>query len=514
MHRLLLVLATVFLTTPSIAQDLMPPQIARQLGLTQVWLRPINAPSGAQSVGDLRLYVHQVDPLEYIEIVQVVDKEAKADKSSTAKARVFGRIEIGSVGKDTPEAGRAEAMRLAGNETRRLKRRGINAELQTRKVPRVNLYSVASNGMLESRDAETGVIHWTVQLGDRRLPFQAIGVDDEYLSVINGDKLIQVDVKTGEVMGSIQTRGTPTFGAINAGDFAMIPMIGGSVEGYPLRDQTRDPFLRTTSGSALAMPTKSPDSSLVAWATDRGYVFVAESSGEPSVLFRLKTDGIVSGRIASAPGNRFFFGSENGQVYGLRATRTGEVLWSQSFGEPFYNEPLVVGNQVLISSAYGNLVSFDAQTGLPNWNRPIPNVGKLIGAFGDRLYVTMLSGSLGVIDLATGERVGVFHEVHPDRLLVNKQTDRLYLVSRRGEIQCLRPEGADLPTFNLAADIGTEAPEESKEEKSQSKSPFDVGGDQPDDAGDDDPFGSDDGAGADPFGEDGGDFGGEDPFAE
>lgn len=305
MLRYFSVLLVATLANAALAQDLMQPDVARQLGLKQAWLRPVNAPYGAQTVADLRVFVHQSDPLEYVEIVQISDA-AKPDQSKpapnnsgldnsdletptdaapseasntadTAAPKVLGRIEISRVGKETLDAGRTEAMRLASNEVRRLKRRGINAELVTRKVPRVNLYSIATNGMLESRDAETGELNWTAQVGDRRLSFQRLGVDDKYLSVINGDKLIQVDVKTGEVLETIVMRGTPMFGAINVGDFAMVPMIGGSLEGYPLRDPQRDPFLRTTSGSALAMPTKSSDSSLVAWATDRQYVFVADS---------------------------------------------------------------------------------------------------------------------------------------------------------------------------------------------------------------------------------------------
>ncbi len=505
--------------TAVMAQDLMPPHVASKLGLTQSWLRPINAPSGEQSISDQQLYVHQKDPIEYIEIVSLVDpdesnNELASVKPNPASPIVFGRIDISRVGMPTVEAARVEATRLAQHEVRRLKRRGIEAKLETRKVPRINLYSIASNGMLESRDAETGEVHWTRQIGDRRLPFAAIGVDDQFLSIINGSYMIQIDVTNGEELGKIRTRGTPMFGAINAGDFAMIPMVGGSVEGYPLSDPTRDPFLRSSAGSALSMPTKSPDSTLVAWGTDQSYVFVAESSGKPSILFRLSTDGNVSSRIASASGNRFFFGSENGQVYGLRGTRTGEVMWSQPFGEPFYNQPFVVGNQVLITTTFGNLVSFDATNGLPTWNQPISNCGKLMAAFGGRLYLTTISGALGVVEIETGEMIGIFYDVRPERLLVNTQSDRLYLVSSRGEVQCLRPKDSDLPTFTSAPDLAAEQPDSAKKkaEEPKSKSPFDVGDDAPMDDADVDPFGgSSDGGDADPFGGDG--AGDDDPFA-
>jgi len=513
------------LASASFAEDLMPPHVARQLGLTQAWMRPINAPYGAQTIADQQLYVHQSDPHEYIEIVQLgeppelTEEEKKAGGSAPSPpvVAVFGRVNVRQVGKESLEAGRAEAQRLASNEVRRLKRRGISAVLQTHNVPRVNLYSLATNGVLEARNAETGEILWTVRVGDPRLTYHEIGVDDEFLTIINGGNLIQIDVNSGIELESVRTVGTPLMGAVNSDQYALVPIIGGRVEGYPLRDTTLEPFVRSMRGTIMAIPTKSPDSSRVAWGTDQGYVFVAEASGTPSILFRLDTDGSVSGPLAAAPGDRFFFGSENGQVYGLRATRTGEVLWSQPIGEPFYDRPLVVGQQLLISSTYGNMIALDVSTGDPTWDRPVPNIGDLIGAFDGRVYVRTLSGALAAINVADGKVLGIFPEVRPSRLLPNVLTNRLYLVSERGEVQCLRPEDSPLPQFLAPADpMPAQQSGEEPAEEEKPVSPFDPGA-EPMQGGDADPFGGD----ADPFGgadlDDpfGGDdaFGDDDPFA-
>ncbi len=285
----------------------------------------------------------------------------------------------------------------------------------------------------------------------------------------------------------------------------MIPIIGGGVEGYPLYDPTRDPFMEIVEGRSLAMPTRAPDSSKVAWSTDRGFVYVMELLGTPSVLFRLNTDGIVSARVASASGDRFFFGAESGQVYGLRATRSGTVLWSQPFGEPFYSEPLVVDDQVLIRSTYGSLYSLSVDAGVMTWNQTIPNIAELITAFGGRLYATTLGGGLAVIDLETGKQLSVHNDVRPGRLLRNKFTDRLYLVSERGDVQCLRPENSVLPTFSVQVDPEPPAEVQDKPKPKADTTPFGPAGNDPFGAGGADPFGA---GGADPFG--GG--GGADPF--
>ena len=199
MHRFLLAVFASVVAVPVVAQDLMPPQVARELGLTQAWMRPINAPFGAQTITNQHLFVHQSNPHEYIEIVeQLAEPEPPAaegaggTKPPAAKSpRVFGRIDVMSVGKASIEEGRVEATRLATNDIRRLQRRGIKAKLETRKVSRVRLYSIATNGMLESRNAETGELVWNVHVGDRRLPYLNIGVNDSYVSIINGGNLIQ-----------------------------------------------------------------------------------------------------------------------------------------------------------------------------------------------------------------------------------------------------------------------------------------------------------------------------------
>lgn len=512
----LAVVSTVWATS-SRAQDLMSPDIAAEIGLTQVWSRPISAPAGAQSIVDQQLFVHQRDPHEFVEIVVPAEGGAPAqgggapqadaaagstaEKSDGPDGTVLLRIPTNHAGADGKILGTKEAQRLAGNEIRRLKRRGIKAVTNTRSVPRVRLYSVATDGTLECRDAETGEPVWLVRVGDRRLPYGAIGVNEDYLSVTNGANLIQVEAATGEVMDEVATLGAPLFGAINSGQWAMIPTIGGGVEGYPLSDPTRYPFREIVAGNTLALPTKAPGSTKIAWGTDRGYVYAMEMQGRPSVEFRLNTDGIVSGRIASASGDRFFFGSEAGQIYALRATRSGTVLWSLPVGEPFYNEPLVAGEQLFIRSTYGNLFSVGIETGIMDWELPSPNVADLLGAFGNHIFITTLTGSLAVVDRETGRRIASYHQVRPHRLLVNKVTDRLYLVSASGEVQCLKPVDSDLPTFNIQPDMKPPEPVEKDTKKKQGTSPFDPGASDPFGA---DPFGA---GAADPFG-----AGGADPF--
>ncbi len=531
MHRLLATLLTFLSLTPFAsvsAQDLMPSRVMQQLGLTQAWARPVSVPIGAQSIADQQLFVHEENPREYVEVVMVPAADtAKSDAAKTsadatasggkvAEGKVLARIATDQLQGDGKPIGRQEAERLANNHIRRLKRRGIDAKINVRSVPRVNLYTLGTDGTLESRDAETGEPYWMINLGDPRLPFMAIGVSEKFLTIINGANLLQVDAATGEVIVELPMPSVPGFGATNAGEFALIPMIGGGIKGYPLVDPTIDPFLQQVAGAAMSLPTKSPDSSRTAWSTDRGFVYVIEMEGTPSLLFRLKTDGLVAARLAAASGDRFFFGSDSGQVYGLRATRSGQVMWSQPLGEPFYNEPTIFNDQVLLRSTYGNLFSLHIDDGHMTWDQPVTSIGNLLGVLDGKLYATTLSGVLTVVDLETGKRIASFPEVQPVKFLVNTLTDRLYLVSDDGDVQCIKVEGADLPTFNAQPDTNPPLENEDGSPKSESTAPPFGGDTDPFGAGGVDPFGA---GGADPFGAGGADpFGGggnapmEDPF--
>jgi outer membrane protein assembly factor BamB len=492
------------------AGELMPLQIATRLGLEQAWRRQLQVPAGAQSVVDQQFYVHAEDPREYVEIVVApkasdpkaqTDPKAAADKTQAAAGQVMFRLPVDQVGANGLEIGKQEAERLARNENRRLKRRGYTGTITSRLVPKIRLYTLGNDGTCECRDAESGESVWLARVGDRRLGYNKMGIGEKFVTVINGANLIKLDVKTGEEIAAMPTTGTPLFGAVHAGGFSLVPTIRSGVEGYPLDDIERYPFMEMVEGIALAPPTKAPDSNKVAWATDRGFVYLMELQGSPSVQFRLNTDGNVGGRIVSATGNRFFFASEAGQVYGVRGTRVGEVLWSRPYAEPFYNDPMIVGDQLLLRSAYGNLFSLGLDDGISKWVGPIPNVDALLAAFDGRVYVRLLSGGFGVIDLEAGKLTDIIYEMLPQQLLVNAQTNRLYLVSNSGAVQCLRPAGKEMPTVNVVL------PEAKKPTDADDPAAAKPAGPQPVINNAVDPFAP--AAGGDPFGA----AAGADPFA-
>ena len=487
------------------AEELMSPTTAARLGLEEAWRRQLRVPFGASSIVHQEIILHTDQPKEYVEIV------GKAEEGK--EAPVLFRLDVNKPGATGGAIGKAEAERLARREVRRLKRFGGDPQITSRTVPRINLYTAANNGAIECRDAETGTPLWMTQVGDARLGYGKLGADDKHVTITNGGNLILLDATNGEPISNVRTMSVPLYGTIHAGGYSIMPTIRNGIEGYSLFDMEEVPFMRIVAGLALKPPTKSPSSAKVAWGTDRSFVYVMETSGDPSVLFRLNTDGIVSGRVAAASGDRFFFGSESGQVYGIKATRKGRVMWSVPYGEPFYKDPMLVDGVLFMPSEYGNLFALDENNGLSVWTAPAANVDHLIGGLDGKVFVQFISGGFGAIDIKTGKVLEMDRALVPRRLLVNRTTNRLYLVNSIGTVQCLRPIGAELPTLqqSVQAYAGSESETEKTKKPDTTKpanDPFKMN----------DPFGAGadmGGAGAnDPFAAPAGGAPADDPFAD
>jgi len=528
MNRYLLAFAAFAFALPSIttAGDLLSPAAADRLGMVESWHRQTGTVGGADSIIDMQVWVQRNKERGYIEVVRNLKPGEVASDSD-----VLRRIATDSKNAYGVEIGASEADRLARMDVLKLKRRGIEATIRSTKVKQVRLYMLGRDGGLWAYDAETGEVLWNVRVGQPQNGYGTLGISDGYVTVINGTTMYRVISDERAMENSVAAGGRPLppvrldnipiIGATNTETYVVIPNTRNGLECYTYEDSPGQPNLEIFAGQALAKPTRYPTSSKIGWTTERGFFYVMETAGTPSTLFRLNIDGNADGGVTAASDERFFLGSTAGRVYGIRASRSGDVLWNRSFGEPFYQAPYVTGEHVLIASSYGNLYCLSATDGLPVWASPATNIDSVFAHAGNYYFGRTMAGLLTILSPDSGQSISTGGSVFIDRVVSNPETNRIYLVSSGGTVQCLRPAGAEMPTFyrDLYAPAKDAAGDEkANPEAKPSSNPFgaaepEVGAD-PFGAADpaSAPFGAVNGAMEDPFGVPANGAATEDPF--
>ena len=110
-------------------------------------------------------------------------------------------------------------------------------------------------------------------------------------------------------------------------------------------------------------------------------------------------------------------------------------MWKFPAAEPVIEPPAVLDGRVFVPTQLGGLFCLDAKTGKQIWWAP--GIVQFVAASRQRVYAADRVGHMQILDLGTGARLD---ELATERLplkLLNVQTDRLYLATESGMVQCL-----------------------------------------------------------------------------
>jgi hypothetical protein len=178
----------------------------------------------------------------------------------------------------------------------------------------------------------------------------------------------------------------------------------------------------------------------VAWPTDRGFLYVADAN-VPQVRFRLETHD----EIIVQPGYRapfIFSGSLDGYLYAVHEI-TGAQQWKFSVGDPIVVAPAAIEDHVFVCSQAPRMHCISAEEGTELWRAA--QVERFIAASPDRVYGMDRWSNLYILDRTNGEMLGRIDFRGSTVPLVNQETDRLYLASPTGLIQCLHESALTEP---------------------------------------------------------------------
>jgi outer membrane protein assembly factor BamB len=304
------------------------------------------------------------------------------------------------------------------------------------------LTALTSAGVVEDFDALTGASYWVAPIGNDTYPSLGPACSDKYVAVMNGSTLYVLDRTDGRPVNIRRTGGAPGAGPALSQKYVFVPLVNGRMEGYSITDDKKlTPWYYQSSGRTMVTPLATPES--IVWTTETGNLYVGNSE-EPEMRFRLETKS----EILAPPSYRkplVFVASASGEVFAMDEM-TGKRQWKYATGFPVTRSVAAVGDRAFVTSEEPALHCIDIKTGSAVWQAP--HMLQFSAASKTRVYGVDDLGGLVVLDAEKGSVVGRIAMDNPIRSLVNDQTDRLYLVSSNGTIECLRETDAKEPLYH------------------------------------------------------------------
>jgi outer membrane protein assembly factor BamB len=232
--------------------------------------------------------------------------------------------------------------------------------------------------------------------------------------------------------------GAPGAAPALAEKHVFVPLYTGRVEGYPLDEEILTPWYYQSFGRAVVPPLATPQSFV--WATDSGRMYVG---GLPELRMRYRLE--TASQIITQPAYRqpyIYAATADGEVFSMHEL-TGARRWKYATGYPVNRQPAAVEDRVFVTSEEPALHCIDANKGTALWEAP--NIAQFASLSRERVYGVDELGRLTALDAKTGAVIARLATDFATNALVNDQTDRIYLVSEDGLVQCLQELGADKP---------------------------------------------------------------------
>jgi outer membrane protein assembly factor BamB len=317
---------------------------------------------------------------------------------------------------------------------------------------------LTSAGVVHEFNALTGETLWIAPVGNAEYPSLGPAANDEYVAVVNGSTLYVLRTKDGKPVLDRQVGGGPGAAPAVADEYVFVPLINGRIEGYPLNQgnpapqDVRSKWYYQSYGRAMVAPLATKTS--FAWSTEKGHFCVGDSQ-IPAVRFRLESYcDIVAPPAYHNP--LFYAGTVDGDLIALHETN-GTRQWKFSSGYPILRAPAAVGERVYVTNEEPAMHCVDAKTGHGLWEAM--NLTQFAAASRQRVYGFDDLRALVVLDGKTGTLLDRMPTDGTANALVNDQTDRLYLISEDGLLQCLHEIGANKPYYHNPAPAETKPAE-------------------------------------------------------
>ncbi|GAB5404611.1 MAG: hypothetical protein Aurels2KO_28420 [Aureliella sp.] len=406
-------------------------ETARSLGLEVAWRAHVQVPFNGKGLASTNFWVDSANQEQFAQV--------------KLENRTF-RVSANQLGRDGKAIGIEGAKKAVSIQAGKYLGKPTGFQVDTVSVPKVYLVVVTGNGLVQNFDAETGKLLWSAPCGNTFEPAFPAALCKKGVAVIHGTNLYFFDWATGKQMKQVRARSRTSNAIAIAGGVGFASDYVGNVTSYALGTDST-PWSYVMNGRAVGQPVSFADQQFCAIASDAGYAYVFTFEKTPKVWMRYETNSSISGSLA-AGNNAIYVGTTGGTISKVTAeSRLGSIAWEYRASDPINRPALVDGDNVFVSTETGNLISIkDSSAGVANWSVPA-HVSSVLGVTSDRVYGVTFSNRIVAFDKATGQRVATTAPFDFGHAIVNSSTNRIYIVTRDGRLECLRPIGSELPEF-------------------------------------------------------------------
>ncbi len=312
--------------------------------------------------------------------------------------------------------------------------------------PRMTLYTLNGKNVLQAFDAETGDVRWSRQVGSRDGYAMGLAANDAMVAVVSGTKVYCLEADQGRILWSHSCDGPPNAAPAMSHTHIFVPLMDGRLEAFNIAKDGIGSEYYVSHGRISAQPLVTGRT--VSWPTDKGHYNVAYFDRIGAIRYRVRANGSIVATPAKL-GRVLFFTAMDGYIYAIDEV-LGSIYWEFSTGSSISQSPLAVDDAIYFVTDNEELYKVDSKTGETpaSWPKSISRIHRLIGAANEFVYAQDSSGNLVTIRADTGSRVSSIY-VGDGVHLLNGQSDRIFLVSNSGAIQCLRQINQVHPKFNV-----------------------------------------------------------------
>jgi outer membrane protein assembly factor BamB len=314
------------------------------------------------------------------------------------------------------------------------------------------LVAVTRGGTITALDGETGATRWVTHVGRPEFPTSEAGANKDFVAVCNGSTIYVVSRADGSALTEYSMARPPTgAGPVVSDSLVFIGTVVGSIEGFTPRPSENARITFQGQGMIDVPPILAGDQ--IVFGTSEGFVYSA-SAETLSGGIRVDVGGPIRVPLAyRAP--LVYVASDAGYLVAARA-RDGARVWQFATGQPIRSAPALIDDRLYLIAQHDGMYCLSATTGEQIWYTP--GAAQFLAATASNVYAADSLGRLLTISAAAG---GVSDRLDTSQLplkVQNRRTDRLYLATLNGLLQCFREPGAEKPTIHEGVAPAAPAP--------------------------------------------------------